>query len=323
MTLLRQNWHIKAGSLVSAVLLALFVRKQEDLVTRELNVPVKIEPRYGQRVADPAAGTSVRVRLEGPGNLVDDVQVDDLKIILNTTDTPPNRSTRVPVAVDLVEKYRNRVAVDWSPRAVLVKYVSDAAQEFSVEMRELSPARGWEYIENPVPSPARATVLGPRASVAQVRRIVAPFTRETEPRVEQMVTLHALDDRAQDISDQVQIEPAQVRITAIQQPVLGRKRVPVQPVFEVRAGSAPQITVTPRQVLATGAESTLERLYVVETVPFPVPPGESRVVRDVDLKSIAPDVRFEPTRVRVQLVYTRPRRAAQASPAPSPGVAAR
>lgn len=323
MTLLKHNWQIKAGSLISAVLLALFVRKQEDLVTRELNVPVKIEPRYGQRVADPAAGTTVRVRLEGPGNLVDDVQVDDLKIILNTTDTPPNRSTRVPVAVDLVEKYRNRVAVDWSPRAVLVKYVSDAAQEFSVVVRELNPGLGWEYIENPTPNPARATVLGPRASVAQVRRIVAPFVRETGPRIEQMVTLHALDDRDQDISDQVQIEPAQVRVTAIQQPILGRKRLLVQPVFDVRAGFAPQITVTPRQVLATGAAATLEGLYMVETVPFPVPAGETRVVRDVDLKSVAPDVRLEPTRVRVQLLFSRPRRAAQGFTAPSSGGTAR
>ena len=299
--LLRHNWPIKLASLVTAILLAFFVRRQQDTISTTLFLPVNVPPRPGYRVAEPAPGTFVRVNVDGPAELVRAVDNDDIKLVLETENIGPNRSMSVPVEVQLAERYRDRLVLSWWPRSVPVRFISDITRTMQVELSAINQPRGWEYAEAPRVEPASVRVSGPANVMAQLGSVTASFARELQPRLEELVTVQVLDRQGRDVGDLVQVEPLQVRVLAVQRQAVVSKPVPVQPIFVVPPGLVPMVTVNPPYVQISGSEDELTQVYFVETQLLVLPQKQKQVERDVAITRPSPGLTVQPSHVHVTL----------------------
>lgn len=296
--LLKHNWHLKLLCLGAAVTLALFVRKQEDLLRRRILLPVKIDPPPGQRVVEPPSNTSVQVDLEGPAEVVRAVEDDDVRLDFDPSGALPGQRKWAPVTVHLPEKYRDRVMVDWRPRSLPVLLVSDKSQEFPVILKPLERPEGWELRDAQV-SPSRVTVSGTAEAVGRVATVAAAFNVEPTERINTLVTLQALDGSGNIVRDAVHLEPAQVLVTGMQQRVVLQKRVPVQPVFEAPAGMRVSVEVSPARVRLVGPESEVSKIYVVETERVIIPAGQAQLTQQISVAVPPGGVSVTPQRVKV------------------------
>lgn len=298
---LKHNWVLRFISLALAVVLWYYVRKQEDILRRTILLPISIAAPAGERVVEPPAGSQVRVDLEGPAEQVRAVENAELKLNLDIGNVQPGKAVQVPVSVEIPPKYRDRVQVSWRPLAVSVRLVSDAVREFPVLVQPLNHLDGWQMREVPRPVPDRVTVSGPLAAVDSVKSVVAPFRLEQSPRVSATVNLQALSEDGADLADKVRIEPPQVQVTAIQEHVVMQKRVPVQPRFHLSPGTRVTVDVLPPRVRLVGSEQTLARVYLVETDPVDLAPGQREITREVSVIPPGAGVDVDPPRVRVTL----------------------
>ena len=315
MHILRHNWYWKLLCLVGAVALLVYVRKQEDLVRRTLYLPLVFAVPAGQRMVEPALGTTVRVDLEGPAQLIRTIANEEVRLMFDPSGVAPGTRKDVEVAVELPEKYRDAVTVDWRPSVVPVRIVSDTSRPYSVVVKQLKPPDDWEFRDGPSPSPGRVLVSGTQDVVSRVESILAPLTVPPTDRVyDPEVRLRALDKDGRDLTAQVQIEPPLVTVTGVQQRVVLQKRVPVQPIYQAPPGwRVTRVEVAPRFVRVMGKERVVGPIYGLETEPIELAPGEHEVVRDVGLILADQSVKLTPDRVRVTL-----RMQAAGAPAPAP-----
>lgn len=301
MRFLSHNWHIKLLCLVGAILLAVFVRKQENVLQRNLVLPIILTPPVGQRVVDPPRGASVEVELEGPSNIVRAIQDTDLKLVIDTSAVRPGQRMQVPVLVEVPDKFR-RVMVSWRPRSIGVRYVSDTSKEFPVVVKPLKPLDDWELVEAPRAQPDRVTVSGTEDVVSRVAAVTAVLPLEPEEAINTLVTLQALDAENNNITDQVQLAPPQVMVTGAQQRVLLQTRLKVQADWHIPPDARiADVEVTPPRVLVTGPRRLVSNLDVLDTETVTVPPGKTEYSQTVTL--VVPDSRLDvsPRRVRVTI----------------------
>ena len=303
MTFIRHNWHWKLLCLVGASLLMMYVRKQEDRVQRTLYLPLVSSVPAGQRMVEPRYGSNVRVDLEGPSELVRALSPEDLTVLFDPSGVVPGKRTDVPVVVEISEKYRSRVMVDWRPSKVPVRIVSDASKTFPVLIRQSEQPEEWEFKEAPKAQPARVKVNGNEEIVERVINVIAPLTVPEADRIyEPSVKLEAVDEQGKLLTDQVQIDPPLVTITGVQQRVVLQKRIPVQPMYDVPPGMRIQsVEVVPKTVRVVGKQSLVGSIYVAETHPMDLIVGKTEVAQTLGFANSVEGVRFIPEQVRVTL----------------------
>jgi YbbR domain-containing protein len=311
---LRHNWYWKVLSLVIAVVVAVYVRKQQDLVRMPVRLPLDITAPNGQRVVEPAAGEQIQVTLEGPAETVRAIESDEISVIFDTSHVAPGQRVRVPVAVELPPKYRNRVVAEWRPRIVTVRFEADTVREFPVEVALLNRREGWLIPEPLTVTPGRITISGAQDAVDRVARVVAPVSLDDNARINALATLQALDRGGEVVGEQLQLEPPQVTVSGVQQQEAMEKRVPVQPLFQAPPGMrVTEVEVSPAWARVRGTERTVSDVYVVETDPIQLPEGRTQISQEVRLVSPKPGVEVVPGQVRLRLTLE-----AQARPTPPP-----
>src|SRR5688572_21928757 len=110
MRFLQHNWHWKLLALSLAIMVHVYVRKQQDVLRTTMMLPVTVSPPEGQRVVEPPSGSrQVRVNLEGPAEIVRQIDTEEVRLRFDTSWVRPGARTLVPVSVELPEKYRDRV----------------------------------------------------------------------------------------------------------------------------------------------------------------------------------------------------------------------
>lgn len=316
MNVLKHNWPIKLLSLIVGIILSVYVRGQQDRISRTLVLPVIIPTPEGQRVVEPSAGAQVEVNLEGPAELVQALDSEQVKLDIDTSNVQPGATVRVPISVEIPEKLRDQgVEAIWRPRSIRVKLISDATRQLPVEVQVATPPEGWELTGAPQITPAQVTVSGAQQDVVRVARVVAQLRLKPEERISELVAVQALDGAGVNITDQVRrLAPAQVLVAVTQQRVLLQKDVPVQPVVNLPPGARVNVRVAPNQVRLLGPARRLAGIYFVETQPFPLPPGRGAVTREVVLASPGADVTVRPDRVKVTVQVLPPSTAGPARP---------
>jgi YbbR domain-containing protein len=302
MGFLKHNWWLKLISLVAAVLLALYVNREADLARSTLFRPILIEPAPGQRVKEVTPGTTLTVNLEGPLELIRDITSDDLGLNIDTSKVLPGKRSSVPVEVTLPEKYQPKVLLDWRPRVVQVLLESDAVKRLPILLRPLSPPDGWVLREAPRANPNTAEISGPREVVDGVNSLVASFPLEAEESLNVTADVRAVDANGNLLPEgRVDLKPYQVNVSALLERVVLQKRVPVQPLFQVRDGSRITVeSVKPAEVQVIGPKRVVAGVYVIETRTLTLPAASGRVTRQVAL-SPPPGVTVNPGTVAVTL----------------------
>jgi YbbR domain-containing protein len=289
--------------------LAAFVRKQENLVQRTILLPINITPPVGQRMVDPARGANVEVELEGPTDVVRSIQDSDVSLVIDTSSVHPGKRVNVPVLVELPEKY-HRVMVDWKPRSIGVRFVSDTSKKFTIGVKALNPLEEWDLIDAPVADVEQVMVSGTEEAVARVTAVVAFVPLEPVASINALVTLQALDADSKNITDLVHLHPPQVMVRAMQQRVVLQKRVQVQPVWEIPVDTRPtSVEVNPERVRVTGNRKLVSDLDMLYTERLTVPPGKLEHTQEVSLEVPEGLKEVSPQRVRVtiRLAPLRPR----------------
>jgi YbbR domain-containing protein len=305
MNFFRHHWHWKLLCLVGATMLMLYVRKQEDRVQRTLYLPLVATVPAGQRMVQPPPGSTVRVDLEGPSELVRAISPDDLTLLFDPSAVQPGKRTDVPVVVEIAEKYRSRVMVDWRPSNIPVRIVSDASKPFSVTIQQTDRPEGWEFKEGPTADPVRVLVNGNEEIVSRVDKVIASLKVPEVDRIyEPSIKLEAVDAQGKVLTEQVHIDPPLARITGVQQRVVFQKRIPVQPIFEVPPGMRIQaVEVVPKTVRVVGKQSQVGSVYVAETVPMDLVVGKTVVTQDLGIANGGDGIRFIPDQVRVTVKF--------------------
>lgn len=299
MRFLSHNLHLKILCLVGAVILAFYVRRQEDTLRRGMLLPVSVTAPPGQSVVEPPRGTNVEVDLEGPASEVRAIADEEVKLVFDTSRVPPGKRVQVPISVELPDKYR-RVSVSWRPRTLAVRLVSDTSRALPVAVKILARPEGWEFTEAPRATPDRVTVIGTQEAVQKVAAITAPVAISAGERINELVTLQALDAANQNVTATVRLEPSQVTVTGYQEPVVLQKRVPVQPLFVVPPGQRViSVEVNPPRVRVTGPSRAMSELYLLETESFSIPPTQSQHTQETAVLAPRPDLEVVPPRVRV------------------------
>ncbi len=306
MQALKHNWHWKIISLCLAIMVNFYVRaRREDTLFNAVLLPLSINAPTGQRIAEPSADFRVRVDVEGPSDLVRSIiENDDLRLKFDEALLQPGKRVPVPLEVEYPDRYKGRLTVDWRPRVVHVQLVSDTKRQFPIVVQPQNRLPGWEFREIPNAKPERATVSGPEPAVMKVATVEAPFTLDENPRIALPVTLRALDKEGNDITDQVRIQPAQVMVTGMQDPVVLQKRVPVQPVFQIPGGMKVQsIEVVPSHVRIVGPQRVVGSIYVLNTDPIPIADGATRVEHEAVVEAPGQRVEATPARVQVKIQF--------------------
>jgi YbbR domain-containing protein len=301
MVILKHNWPWKLLSLGIAVLVAVYVRKQEDAVQRYLWLDAAIPVPAGQRLVEVLPSPRIQVTLDGPSELVNAITSDDLRVDLDLARLVTGQRSTIPVTISLAQRYADRVRVRWQPQRLQVRVVSDAVEELPVSIKPLNAPAGWQLTAPLKAEPERVTVSGTEEAVSRVASVVAAFTIPDGARISEQVTLQAVDQNGNNVTRNVEIRPAQVLVTGMQERIVLQKQVPVQPVFTAPAGTAVSVNVSPPRVRALGPEAEIADLYVVETEPIALPSGQPQVTREVALKPPKPGIQLQPARVKVTL----------------------
>src|SRR4029077_5713268 len=137
-------------------------------------------------------------------DVVQRISGEDLNVQFDATAVKPGERVRIPINVIPPARYKDRVKLQWSPKAFI--FVSDAARQLPISVKPVAQPEGWELRGPPRSEPEQATVTGSEESVDRVAAVVAPFTPDPQERISVMVTLQAIDAANNNITG-VRVEP--------------------------------------------------------------------------------------------------------------------
>lgn len=168
---LRENWGVGLLSVVLAVALWVFVTdKEHPDVTGTIpgTIAVTVVNVPADQAVFSVSPTSVRVRVEAPESVFDDLQPDDFTASVDLANVTSQQAV-VPVRV---ESTSGRVAViETSPAAVTVRLENVTSRAVPVETNLTgAPPPGFGVGTTTV-QPAEAVVRGPESLVARVSTI--------------------------------------------------------------------------------------------------------------------------------------------------------
>ena len=300
MGVVKHNWPVKLLALAVAIVLSFYVRRQQDRATKRMFLPVIIPAPAGQRVVEPSAGTTVRVDLEGPAELISSVNQEEISLTIDPSGVKPGRAVKVPVSIEIPERLRTRgVEAAWQPQTIPIKLISDARRQLGVEVEPTEMPEGWGLKGPPETIPAQVAISGAQQDVDSVHRLTVALPLEPKEWVRELASVRAEDAAGTDITDLVKPIPAQVQISASLERVVLQKDVPVQPVFRAPAGMRVTAEVVPPTVRVIGPERRLTTVYVVETAPFEVPAGKSPFTKSIALITPGTGITMRPDQVKV------------------------
>jgi YbbR domain-containing protein len=168
---LRENWGVGMLSVVLAVALWVFVTDQDNpdvtgtvpgtITVTAVNVP-------GDQAVFSLSPASIRVRVEAPESVFEDLQPDDFTASIDLANVSSQQAV-VPVRV---ETSRGRVAIiDTSPAAVTVRLENVTSRAVPVETNLTGAPPPGFGIGTTTVQPEEAVVRGPESLVAKVATV--------------------------------------------------------------------------------------------------------------------------------------------------------
>jgi len=257
----RNNWHLKLGAFVLAVLFWFFVSTDDAALSqRSLRAPLKVE---GLREGQIASGVpdTVEVRVSGPSYRIDALRPEGVDAVLDLRDAEGafEQPVRVfpPQGIWLVSV---------NPSEVLGTVETRRSKEVPVEVALIGGPE--DALLEASTTPRAVTVRGPEGQVERVERALAPVSAPEGV----VVGVYPVDAAGQPVTG-VSLEPHEVTLSVRETPVLHTRRVPVEVApLELASLSVAEATLTPEAVTLVGPKEALEGLGRVIATPQLTPP---------------------------------------------------
>lgn len=280
-----------AASFVLALLLWGWVTDRQDPPTPRVfeDLPLQ-EPQLDAplQVVDDLAGRTVRVVVEGPRSVVEDLDESELEPRLDLSNIDGRGTYTVPVEVTLPPAAR---AERTTPRQLTIIVDETANQAFHLDQEVISEEDDSLRIGEISSDVTQVTVSGPAQFVADVARVVLPI--EVGERTSDFTDTFVPEARNRDGEPitEVQIQPERVAVTV---PVEARGRsVPVliQTVGVPAEGYEEFGRVAnPDTVVLDGPDAAVNDLVSVSTAPITIEGATEPVRRSIGVADLPPGV---------------------------------
>jgi len=302
------------SSFVLALLLWGWVTERQDPPVPRIftNVPLEepqVEPPL--QIVDDLSDVAVRVVVEGPRSLAQDLIDDDLQPRLDLSQVDGAGTFTVPVRVSLP----NGVRVDRiTPRQLTIQVDATANKSFRLDPVVIPFDDDSRRVGEIVPGVTEVTVSGPQQIVAEVAQVVLPV--EIGEQTSDFTATIAPEARTQadELITGVQIQPERVEVLV---PVEARGRS--VPVLIQTAGAPAQgyevvdRVAIPDMVVLDGPPELVDEVVSLSTAPIGIEGATEQISRSVGLATLPPGVTVvEPADGNIEVVVQiRPRGATQ------------
>lgn len=263
--LVRRNLLYKLIALGTAILLYVIADAQQNPRTVQ---NIYVQPEVRGLSADMVVSDrpdSFRVTVSGPTALVEALATRGIGATIDATGRKPG-TARLPVQYELPPDLKDRVTIN-GPGVAGFTLARKIRQEYAVDVIYPNQPPPNYVFRDPIVTPRRITVAGLEADVGRVRRVVANLeTSRVTGTIEEEVDLVA-QDMAERVVDNVEIEPARVRVRLALKPVPATRTLLLSPVFrgEVAPGfRVVSYTFEPQAVTVAGSPDQLETLTSLE-----------------------------------------------------------
>lgn len=295
---MRQYWVAKVLSLLGAILLWLFVMKDENpVVVTSYTVPVQVQNLNANLLVD-GVPDSITVRLRGPRNAVLDIEPLSLKAYIDLEQARIGQES-----LPIIFKPPTGVTVEsMSQETALLSVDEYVTKELPVEAQNIGKLSDDIAIKSMTIVPKVVAVGGPKHLVSQVAHtIIRVSVLDRRDNFTSPGDVIAIDSEGR-VVEGVTITPRQGQVQYELEKIRVEKKVKVSPYL---VGTLPaglvlkSVEVEPKEVTLMGKEQNVKGLDEVQTEEIPlaginssqeitvgvtIPEGVSTITRNVKIK---------------------------------------
>ena len=265
----KKNWGIKILCLISAIIVWLYVmRDQNPVIEVAYTVPVQVQ-NLDQNYLVEGVPSEVRVHLRGPRNAIFDINPSVLKAYVNMKNA---RVGQENIAINFTAPTGTFID-SMTPENVTVTVDEYMVKELQVQVHPLGTVPNDIAIKESKIMPTTVTISGPAHLVSKasyaVIRINLDKHRESFTEVGEILPV----DTSGNVVEGLTVTPKGAQIQYDLERIRMEKKVPVQAnvVGNVPVGyTVKRVVVEPKELTIVGKESILNGIDGVKTIDIPV-----------------------------------------------------
>ena len=280
----RRNFLKKLVALIVAFFMWVYVMAEQD---PEINdsyvVPLSISNAPYEFIAL-CDVKNVKIKARAPRSYFAKYDANAFRIYANLEGLEEGEHTITPQVI-MPQGFE---LLEITPATVSVKLDPLIEQQIPIEIATSGTLAQDSAIKEIERSMDIVTVVGPKSFVERVARVIGNVNlANNSSSFEVQIPMHAIDDKG-NIVERVRVVPSVITVSVDVESGLKRRIVPVVPELTVADGwELTKITVEPAQIEISGAESAVNSVVTLKTLPVSVQTGQRQFKSN--LKLVVPE----------------------------------
>ncbi len=267
----RSNLVEKLGSLITAVLLVLYVQSQlHPIIEQTYEIPIEMlnaPPNYEVSLV---SGNRVRVTVRGMREAVETTSANQIRATIDLRNARPGENS-LPIRLQYPTEWERSLTITAERQRARVSLEQRLTRQMSIRVVLSGTPDLQEVLAEAIPEPGSVRITGPASAVHRVRAVQVSFDMtglQGDMEVDAVPT--PVSAEGEPVLN-LQVNPAQVRLKLNLVPQPTSKTVPISP----RLGDLPRFpyrvvwfSVEPVAVQLRGSPARLADISVLETQPI-------------------------------------------------------
>ena len=280
----RRNFLKKLVALIVAFFMWVYVMAEQDpAINDSYVVPLSISNAPYEFIALYDV-KNVKIKARAPRSYFAKYDANAFRIYANLEGLEEGEHTITPQVI-MPQGFE---LLEITPATVSVKLDPLIEQQMPIEIATSGTLAQDSAIKEIERSMDIVTVVGPKSFVEQVARVIGNVNlANNSSSFEVQIPMHAIDDKG-NIVERVRVVPSVITVSVDVESGLKRRIVPVVPELTVADGwELTKITVEPAQIEISGAESAVNSVVTLKTLPVSVQTGQRQFKSN--LKLVVPE----------------------------------